>query len=302
MSTESTLRAAGGEAQGRAPAPPSTLRYTVLALLFTFLWATAFVAVKVALRSSPPFFLMASRFVVAGTLLLAYGRLRGQNLPGTSGYWARLAVLGLLNYALYLGLTAVALRHLSVGTGAVLASTNPLLLAVVAAWLLKERLTPRKVTGLLTSFAGVVWIMRHRMGDEDRPGSMALIMLAIALLVAGTILFKRWQLTQNLVQLLIAGAALMVPSLLFEPVGSVRLTASFLGAQAFLIFGVSCAGMGIWFWLLSHGDATRASAYFFLNPVLGLFLGALFIGEPLYPLDFVGSAAVALGIYLVQRP
>ena len=296
-----------GEARGLAAAPPGTLRYTLLALLFTLLWATAFVAVKVALRSSPPFFLMASRFVVAGALLLAYGRLRGQNLPDTPGYWARLAVLGLLNYALYLGLTAVALRHLSVGTGAVLASTNPLLLAVVAAWLLKERLTPWRVTGLLTSFAGVVWIMRHRMGDEDRPGSMALIMLAIALLVAGTILFKRWRLTQNLVvvngvQLLVAGAALGVPSLLFEPVGSVRLTASFLGAQAFLIFGVSCAGMGIWFWLLSHGDAARASAYFFLNPVLGLFLGALLIGEPLYPLDFAGSAAVALGIYLVQRP
>ena len=287
-------------------AGPPGLRYTLLALLFTSLWAAAFVAVKVALWSSPPFFLMASRFLVAGVLLLAYGRLRGQSLPATAGYWARHAALGLLNYALYLGLTAVALRHLSVGTGAVLASTNPLLLAVVAAWLLKERLTLWKVVGLLTTFGGVVWIMRHRMGDQDRPGPMALILLAIALLVAGTILFKRRRLTQNLVvvngvQLLIAELALMIPSLLFEPVGSVRFTASFLAAQAFLVFGVSCAGMGIWFWLLSHGDATRASAYFFLNPVLGLFLAALFLGELLSPRDFVGSAAVALGIYLVQR-
>ena len=61
------------------------LRYTLLALLFTFLWAAAFVAVKVGLYSSPPFFLMASRFLVAGVLLLAFGRLRGQTLPGSLG-------------------------------------------------------------------------------------------------------------------------------------------------------------------------------------------------------------------------
>jgi drug/metabolite transporter (DMT)-like permease len=59
--------------------------------------------------------------------------------------------------------------------------------------------------------------------------------------------------------------------------------------------------MLIWFWLLAHGDATRASAYFFLNPVLGLFMGALVLGEPLRGADFAGAAAVALGIWLVQR-
>ena len=101
--------------------------------------------------------------------------------------------------------------------------------------------------------------------------------------------------------LLAAGVALFLPSLALEPIGTVRFTPSFLAAQAFLILGVSCLGMLIWFWLLRHGDASRASAYFFLNPVLGLFLGALLLGEPLRVQDFAGSAAVAIGIYLVQR-
>ena len=286
--------------------PVSRLRYTLLALLFTFLWASAFVAVKIGLRSSPPLFLMASRFLVAAPLLLGYGRLRGQALPASWRAWAPLAALGLLFYALYLGLTAIALRHLSAGTGAVMASTNPLLVAMAAAWLLRERLTASRVFGMLLSFGGVVWIMRQRMGEQDRPESMALIMLAIVCHVTGTILFKRWRITQGLLvanggQLLAAGVALLIPSLLWEPIGSVRLDTPFLGAQAFLIFAQSCGGNWIWLWLLSHGDATRASAYFFLSPVLGLFLGALFLAEPLDPLDFLGAAAVALGIYLVQR-
>ncbi|MBI1847171.1 MAG: EamA family transporter [Candidatus Rokubacteria bacterium] len=53
--------------------------------------------------------------------------------------------------------------------------------------------------------------------------------------------------------------------------------------------------------MLSHGDATRASAWFFLNLVLGLGLGALLLGEPLGTADVLGSATVALGIYVVQR-
>src|SRR5438067_1369582 len=82
---------------------------------------------------------------------------------------------------------------------------------------------------------------------------------------------------------------------------AVLLTASFLAAQTYLIVGVSWVGMLIWFWLLRHGDATRASAYFFLNPIFGIFLGALLLGESLHVRDFLGGAVVALGIWLVQR-
>jgi drug/metabolite transporter (DMT)-like permease len=288
-------------------APVSGARYTALALLFCVLWASAFIAVKVALRSSPPLFLMCARFFVAGGALLLLARLRGTKQSADRRPWPRVAVLGLLNYALYLGLTATALRHLSAGMGAVLASTNPLMLALVAPWLLGERLTSRKVAGLATSFAGVTWVMWSRLGQDNRPDAMALAIVSIACLVAGTVLFKQWQPAEDLLvlnggQLLAAGVVLVPATLLLEPLSAVRLTPSFLLAQAYLIVAVSWVGMMIWFWLLTHGDAIRASAWFFLNPVMGLFLGALLLGEPLRTADFLGSAAVAVGIYVVQRP
>jgi drug/metabolite transporter (DMT)-like permease len=284
----------------------SPWRYAALAVVFSLLWSSAFVAVKVGLRSSPPLFLMDSRFLVAGGVLLMFARLRGSALPRRWPEWRPLVVLGLLNYALYLGLTSMALRHLSAGMGAILASTNPLILALAAPWVLAEPLTAGRAAGLLTAFAGVVWMMGRRIGDADRPESMALALAAIVALVAGTVVFKRVTLTEDLavvngVQLLTAGVALAAPSALLEPLASVRFTPSFLASQAYLIVVVSWIGMLIWFWLLRHGDATRASAYFFLNPVLGVFFGALLLGEPLRAEDFAGSAAVALGIYLVQR-
>ena len=286
-------------------APVSVARYTALAVLFSLVWSSAFAVVKIALRDAPPLFLMASRFIVAGAVLLAFAALRGRRLPALRE-WPVIALLGILNYSLYLGLTATGLRHLSAGMGAVLASLNPLLLAVVAPWALGERLTTVKVVGLLTGFISVTGVMWNRLGDDNRPESIALVGGAIVCLVAATLIFKRSKTERDLMvlnggQLLAAGVVLIVPSLIWEPVADLRLTASFLGAWLYLITGVSWLGMWTWFWLLRHGDATRASAYFFLNPIFGLFIGALLLGEPLGPVDFVGSAAVAFGIYLVQR-
>ncbi|MGH8002199.1 MAG: EamA family transporter, partial [Brasilonema sp.] len=121
-----------------------------------------------------------------------------------------------------------------------------------------------------------------------------------------TILFKHWSPCQNLtvingIQLLIASMTLLLPSLLWEPVAQIHWDVNFLGAITYLSFAVSCGAMMIWFFLLRSGDASKASAFFFLNPVIGLFLGSLLLGEPLQSLDFVGTVGVALGIYLVQR-
>jgi drug/metabolite transporter (DMT)-like permease len=283
----------------------SAVRYTLLALVFCHLWSGAFVAVKVGLASSPPLFLMASRFLIAGAVLLAWAWLTGRALP-TPREWGGIVLLGLLNNAIYLGLTAIALRDVSAGMGAILASTNPLILAMVAPWFLGERVSRRKVGGLVMAFGGVVWVMSSRVGPENRPGAMALVVFSIMFLVAGTILFKRIRPDQDLIvvnagQLFVAGLALTVPSVLLEPLASVRLTPSFMATQAYLIAGVSWTGMLIWFWLLRHGDATRASAWFFLNPVIGIFLGATLLGEPLRAQDFLGAATVAFGIHLVQR-
>jgi drug/metabolite transporter (DMT)-like permease len=283
----------------------SPVRYAVLAVLFSLLWASAFVVVKIALRDAPPLFLMASRFLVAGPLLLAFAAARGRSMPA-GREWPVIAVLGVLNYALYLGLTAMGLRHVSAGLGAVLASLNPLLLAIVAPWVLDERLTLTKAVGLLTSFGGVAWVMWSRLGDDNRPSGMVLMGLGTVCIVAAALVFKRLAPQRDLAvlnggQLLAAGVVLIGPSLAWEPVADVRLTPTFVGAWLFLVAGISWLAMGIWFWLLRHGDATRASAYFFLNPIFGLFLGALFLGEPMGAVDFAGSAAVALGIYLVQR-
>jgi len=262
--------------------------------------------VKVALRDSPPLFLMAARFLIAGLLLLVALRALGYALPAGLSAWRPIVLLGLFNNALYLGVTAVAFQELSAGLGAVLASTNPLMLALVAPWALGERLTTRKAAGLALSYTGVAWIMWDRIGRDNRPRAIVLFMCALAFLVAGTILFKKLSFKPDLLvlnagQLVSGGVFLIVPSLLVEPVSSVRATPALVASLAWLVVGVSWGAMMFWFWLLRHGDATRASAWFFLNPVIGLVLAAVLLGEPLAVSDLFGAVGVAVGIWLVQR-
>lgn len=280
--------------------------YALAAILFSLLWASAFVAIKIALRDCPPLLLMSSRFLVTGALLLAAARLGRRAFPPSRAEWGRIAVLGILTNVLYLGVNAINLQHLDAGMGAVLASTNPLLLALAAPWALGEPLTVRKALGLAASYAGVAWIMRGRIGPDNHPVAMAVFLLTVSFMVAATILFKRWRLAADLAvvnggQCLVAALVLAVPALAVESVMDVRWTWALVLSQGYMIVGVTGAAMLLWLWLLRHGDATRASAYFFLNPVFGLLFGAVLLAERLSAGDLVAAVVVAAGIYVVQR-
>ena len=139
---------------------------TAAAILYVFLWATAFVPSRVLARGAPPLWILTIRFAIAGGILLAGAAALRLRIPRDLRTWIRLFALGLGANALYLGLTYLALRRLSAGMGSIIASTNPLILALLAPWLLREPLTARKLIGLLLGFGGVVLAMHARAGSQ----------------------------------------------------------------------------------------------------------------------------------------
>ena len=277
------------------------------ALFYIFLWASAFVPSKIGVLGSSPLWFLTVRFTVAGLLALGFALAAGARMPRTRRDWIAVVVLGLLGNALYLGCTYEALRHLASGVGAIVASTNPLVLAIVAPWVLREKLTPAKVAGLLLGFGGVVGVMVVRTGSGSaEPRDVAIAFCGVLASVASTIVFKRWCADLDLravvpIQLLASGAALLIPAILFEgtphAAWSWQLVASFWYVVVVMSFGASV----LWFWLLAHGEASRVSAYYFLTPVFGLALAALLLREPVGVRDLFGLGAIAAGIALVQR-
>jgi drug/metabolite transporter (DMT)-like permease len=287
------------------------VRHTALgaaaAILYVFLWAAAFVPSRVLAHSAPPLSILWIRFLLAGGLLFAGVLLAKLPLPRELGTWLRLVLLGILGNALYLGLNYEALRHLSAGMGSIVASTNPLLLALLAPWLLREPLTRRKAVGLLLGFGGVLLAMHSRAtSQEARPQDVMLSALGVLSFVFSNILYKRMRerphpVVLNAAQLFFSGVALMPVALAIEGPPRIDWTLPIVASLAFLIVALSIGASMLWFWILQHGEASRVSAYFFLTPAFGLLLGALLLHERLVPLDGVALVVIALGLWLVAR-
>lgn len=278
-----------------------------VALLYILLWSSSFIATKVVLRYSPPLTLLAARLLVAACIMALLARMRGLSRPQGRVAWRRLALFGLLNSALPLAFNFEALRHLSAGTGAIIAATNPLVVAFIAPRLLGERLSPVRIIGLGLGFGGVIFVMVVRLGvGIDTPLGIFLSSFNVLSLVAATFLYKRMPPTEhpvvvNAVQLAAAGLAIAPLALLFERPGPVRMDPSFVWAFLYLVLVVSVAASLLWFWLLARGEASVVSSYFFLTPIFGLGLAALLLGEPFSMRDGVGLGAVAAGIFLISR-
>lgn len=282
-------------------------RGAVAAILYVFLWAAAFVPSRVLARSAPPLTILWVRFIIAGAALFAVAFAMRLSLPREGGTWLRLSLLGILGNALYLGCNYEALRHLSAGMGSIVASTNPLILALLAPWLLREPLTARKLAGLLLGFSGVVLAMRTRASAQTaRLSDVLLAGAGVLAFVFSNILYKRMRMRPhpvvlNAAQLLLAGVAMLPVALLVEGTPPIPWTPQVAASLAFLVLVLSIGASMLWFWILQHGEASRVSAYFFLTPVFGLLLGAALLGEPLAPLDFVALAVISGGLYLATR-
>jgi len=280
----------------------------LLIAAFCLLWSAAFAVSKIALADCPPLLLLSIRFLVAGAITLAGAGMLHANWRLAWRDGLVLAAIGIANNALYLGFSYSGMRTVSAGLTALIVSTNPVLTALLAACFLGERVTVRKIIGLALGVAGVAFIVESRVasGAASIPG-IALIVLALMSLVGGTILFKRFAPSANLVvgngvQTLAGGLALIPFAFAFESVSEIVPTWRLLAAIAYLVLCGSVVAYLLWFHLLTVFGATAASAYHFLMPPLGMLFGWILLGEHVDARDLIGVLPVAVGIYLVTRP
>ncbi|MGE8319941.1 MAG: DMT family transporter [Comamonas sp.] len=290
-------------AHAGAPEAPSW----AYALPFTLVWASAFPATKFALLDSPPLLFLAGRFLLAGLLLLAWAWWQGERIHPSRADWLALIVLAGCNHALYLGMSWSAMREASAGLATIIIGAGPIVVSVLAVPVLGERLTWRKAAGLLLGFAGMVFIVRHRLGGQiDTLHGTLLLLVALALLSTGTVLYKRLRVgigsSANVALQLLLAAAIMLPwALATESLDDVHPNARLAASMAWSVAVVSVVGYMLWFALLRRADASRASAWLFLTPPLGLLVGWAVLGEPLALDDFLGVIPVIAGIALVTR-
>jgi probable blue pigment (indigoidine) exporter len=274
---------------------------------FSILWPSAAVATKFCLQVAQPFVICITRFFIAGLLMLfiAHGILR-KRLP-QKHEWKQLAIYGLLNISLYLGIYVLAMQHVSAGLGSLAIATNPVLISLMATVIYGHRLRLVTITSLVLCMCGVLlaaWpLFKHSFAT---PGGISLLMLCMIIYSAGVIYFSK-QNWENLHILTINGWQTLLGGLFLLPVAIATYDKTknvwgfkMLAPVLWLAIPVSIIGVQLWLYLL-RDNAVKASFWLFLCPVFGFIIASVMMQEPIGIFTVAGMLMTLAGLYLVQK-
>ena len=286
------------------------LLYALLSLMIVG-WTGNYIAGKIALRTFPPVLLYGLRISMAGVLMLpvyAWQRRRGKPT------WTRrdlplMVVIGVFGVSLNQFLFVLGLSRTSVAHSAIFGNMSPILVLLLASVSGLERLTPRKIAGVLVSLAGVVLL--RALDSQPHTGATFLgdftvfcgsLAFAIFTVLGKPTAKLHGSITVNTVAY-VGGAALMAPVTLWQaarlPLAAAPWSAWAAVFYMALLPSVVC--YLIYYYALAQMEASRLSAFNYLLPPLASLLGVWMLGEHITVWTALAAAVIFSGIYLVER-
>jgi drug/metabolite transporter (DMT)-like permease len=289
------------------PAPPGWLVWSALGIVYV-VWGSTYLAIRYVVDSMPPLYSAGSRFALAGLVLAGYLLVRRgrRALVATRRQYVNAAVVGLL---LLLGgnggVTVAEERGLPSGLAALLVAAVPLWV-VLMRLLARDRPKLLTIVGVAIGFVGLAVLLRPGARPEDvSVGAAALVLLSSLLWAVGSYFASRADLpaeplVASVTEMLAGAVGLAVVGALTHEsvdVGAIRLS-SVLALGYLVVFG-SLVAFTAYSWLLGVAPVSKVSTYAYVNPVVAVLLGALFVGEDVTGTAVVGGAMTVLAVAVV---
>ena len=279
-------------------------RAVLLGLAFALMWSSAFTSARIIVAYAPPLYSLSARFLISGLIGVIIALMLGQSWRLSRKQWISVAVFGVCQNALYLGLNFVAMQTVEASLAAIIASTMPLIVACAGWIIFRERLSTLGICGLTAGLIGVALIMGSRIRADVDLFGIALCVVGAASLAAATLSMRGVSSSGNFLmivglQMLVGSLTLWVPAMMLET-PTIVWTNSFVYAFIYTTLVPGLLATLVWFILVDRIGAVRASTYHFLNPFFGVAIAAATLHEGLSSLDILGVAIVAGGILAVQ--
>lgn len=274
------------------------------ALTTLVLWASAFIAIRIAVPSLGVGALSLGRLLVASTVLAVAAPLLGVRRPARADL-PRIVACGACGMTAYQVLLNAGQRSVPAGTAALLVTTAPVLAAVLAHVALGERLTARARTGVGVAAAGAILLVTSS-GGGQRPGVDALLVLGAALAQAAFFVLQKPLLDRRpalevTCHVMWAGTVLalpLLPWLISDLPGASR---DALLALLFLGVGPSAIGFVTWAYVQARMTVTVAATTLYLVPGVALVVGRVALDEPIRLPALAGGGLAVAGVVLSRR-
>jgi drug/metabolite transporter (DMT)-like permease len=294
-----------GAATSTIPALRKLLPWTA-ACVTVVLWASAFVAIRHVGGDFSPGALTLGRLLIGSLVLGGVLATQSPRWP-TRQEWPRLLVCGIAWFGIYNIALNAAERRIDAGTAAMLVNVGPILIAVLAGWLLGEGFPRQLLVGSVVAFAGVVVIGTATSSHErsDTSGVLLCVLAAIAYSIAVVtqkpLLATLPALEVTWVACTIGAIACLpfLPQLVHE---TAHAHSSAIGWVVYLGALPTALAFTTWAYALARTTAGRLGATTYLVPPLTILLGWALLGESPAGLAFVGGALCLVGVYLARRP
>jgi len=283
--------------------PPRRLSLLVLSCLAAtwLIWGSTYLVIRFALVGFAPFYLMATRFLCAGALLMAWQLARGTKLPSLK-QWRNALLVGTLMLGGGMGGTAYAEQTIASGLVVAFIAVLPLLLVVIN---LAFRIYPSRseLLAVLVGFAGVLMLTRGA-GMHASPAGLLAVSLGSSGWALGTVLSRQTfalapGATGFATEMLGGGLALLLISALSGESWHLTTQPAAWLAWAYLVTFGSLIAFNAYMLLVSRTSATLAASYSLVNPLVALVLGVTLGRETISMWEWLSAGVVMIGVVLL---
>ena len=286
--------------------PPMRSPMVTIVMAFAgmcLIWGSTWMMIKIGLRGAPPMTAVGLRFVLAGVLIGAIVASRRLRFPRSRKFLVLCAYLGVCHFAVPYLLVYWAEQQISSGLTAVLYSTMPFMVAILARGLVGDSLDLRKVIGIVIGVAGVWFIFADSVQIGGRQGILGVcaVLLSVAFAGLSTVVLKKYGRQYNALVMLVipfwlAGLLALAFAVPIEQSNPLTYDWSTWGTILYLAILGSGLAFTLLFWVVQRVDVTVVAYQTFIIPLIALFFGWAFLDEAISPRLVLGSALILAGI------
>ena len=279
---------------------------SILSLIFTILWSSAFITSKIIVDNATPFAALSFRFIIVAIGFYLFTLYFKEKIKVNIKNIFEASISGILFHGLYLGGVFYSISiGLPASISALIVSMHPILTNILAGPILNEKVNWKQWIGILLGLTGTLIVLGLDIGINIPINGVIFAFISLFAVTIATLLQKKLSnrlplSVSNFYQAIGASIFLFLIMILTEN-PFIKFNNDFVFSMSWQIIAVSFGAFTILMYLIKNNSASKTVSIFFLIPATSAFMAWLFLNENLTNIDLLGFLIASIGVYIATR-